>query len=403
MVTSGDEQCGIQQSVPSGEVSGGERHRAFVEQSAEGVWCFEVDPPVPSSWTPADQVAAFYERGRLVECNHAMARMYGFTDRAELLGARVSDFLPQDEAASVEYLTSFILSGYRLTNAESEERDRTGAPRAYLNNLVGVVESEALVRVWGTQRDITPLKLLEARLTEAQKLEALGMLSAGVAHDFNNVLGAIQVHCDLALTAPMPGDARADIDAIVGLVSRASEMTRQLLAFGRKQMLKPVVLAPNEELRKLEPILRRFLGGHATLTLALDPAAGEVRVDPNQIERTLINLVVNANDAMPEGGCVTLETEAVEVDVGRDARFPTAPPGRYVRLAVRDTGVGMDDDTLARVFEPFFTTKPRGKGTGLGLAVVHGIVTQSGGRIAVRSQRPGGTAVEILLPVVHAA
>ena len=252
-------------------------------------------------------------------------------------------------------------------------------------------------------RDITGQRQLEAQLAQAQKMEAIGRLAGGVAHDFNNLLTVILSYSDLLLE-DLPQDAatRDDIEQIRKAAQGASALTRQLLAFSRQQVLQPKIVDLNAAITGIEKLLARVLREDIQLRCALAPDAGTVKVDPGQLEQVLMNLAVNARDAMPNGGRLTIETANVDLDETYVQAHPVAAPGRYVMLAVTDTGVGMDAVTQARIFEPFFTTKDAGKGTGLGLATVQGIVQQSGGFIWVYSEPNHGTCFKVYLPRLDA-
>jgi PAS domain S-box-containing protein len=266
-------------------------------------------------------------------------------------------------------------------------------------------DSRYFGRVWYF-RDITQRKLAEiardqaeAQLRQSQKMEAIGSLAAGVAHDFNNLLSVIMAATDLAMGQVRPGDPMmSELREVQNAAGCAAALTRQLLAFGRKQMMRPVPLDLNVVSRSLETMLRRILGEDIEMVFRLAPDLDLVRADANQIEQVLMNLVVNARDAMPEGGLLTIETHNVRIeDAG--ALGPDGPkPGQYIQLTVSDTGCGMDEHVRSRLFEPFFTTKRKGKGTGLGLSTVYGIVRQSGGDISVLSEPGKGTTFKILLP-----
>jgi PAS domain S-box-containing protein len=252
-------------------------------------------------------------------------------------------------------------------------------------------------------RDLTAVRALEAQLRHAQKMEAVGRLAGGVAHDFNNLLTVITGRSQLLLLKlPVESTLRRDVELVEETAHRASALTRQLLAFSRKQMVQPRVIDLNEVVRGMETMLSRLIGEDIALATRLDPTAGCVRADPAQLEQMIVNLAVNARDAMPLGGRLTLETGFVRLDEGSAREQVGLRAGPHVRLVVRDTGVGMDALIKAHLFEPFFTTKGPGKGTGLGLATVYGIVTQSGGAIRVDSEPGQGAAFTIDLPRVDA-
>jgi PAS domain S-box-containing protein len=252
-------------------------------------------------------------------------------------------------------------------------------------------------------RDLTAVRALEAQLRHAQKMEAVGRLAGGVAHDFNNLLTVITGRSQLLLLKlPPESPMRRDVELVEETAHRASALTRQLLAFSRKQMVQPRVVNVNEVVRGMETMLSRLIGEDITLATRLDATAGCVRADPAQLEQMIVNLAVNARDAMPLGGRLALETSFVRLDEGLAREHVGLRPGPHVRLVVRDTGVGMDGLIKAHLFEPFFTTKGPGKGTGLGLATVYGIVTQSGGAIRVESEPGQGATFTIDLPRVDA-
>ncbi len=640
-----------------------ERYRMFVRHSSEGIWRFEFEKPVRTDLSPEAQVDAAYRYGYLAECNDAMARMYGFEEAESLVGSRMVDLLPPTDPANREYLLAFVHSGYQLSEAESHEVHRDGSTRWFLNNLVGIVEGGEVVRVWGTQHDITIRKEAERALREseerfrqlaenirdvfyingadrtgllylspayekvwghpvesalsarswkesvhpddlprldqvfrsapdgeyeveyrivrpdgevrcirdrafairdgdgrivryagvaedvterkradeelrrgearfrmlfdgvsdavfvyeleedgevtllrevnavacerlgytreemlrrhpldfdapeslpeseaametlrgegrvmgervhvardgtripvevnaraiqldgrttvisiardirerkrveealresqeqllhAQKMEAVGRLAGGVAHDFNNMLTAIKGFAQLLLLdLPIESPLREYVEEIQRAAERSADLTRQLLAFSRRQILQPKVLDLNQVVRDMDRMLRRVIGEDVELAHALEPRADRVRADPGQLEQVIMNLAVNARDAMPHGGKLRLETRNVEVRADDVVHPPFLRPGRYVGLSVRDTGRGMDPEVHAHVFEPFFTTKAQG--TGLGLATVYGIVKQSDGYVWAESEPGRGSCFHVLLPRVEAA
>ncbi len=255
------------------------------------------------------------------------------------------------------------------------------------------------VQIAGTVQDITEYEQLEQQLLQAQKLESVGRLAGGVAHDFNNLLTVINGYADLALSdLPENSPVRDAIAEIRNAGERASALTQQLLAFSRKQVMLPRLLDLNEIITDASKMLRRVVGEDIVLNMKLDGTAGPVLADSGQIQQVLMNLVVNARDAMPNGGTILIETGESVVDDSVAAEAPDIEPGTYVVLRVSDTGVGMSEEVRRQIFDPFFTTKPKGTGTGLGLATVYGIVRQSGGWIKVTSEPGQGAAFSIYLP-----
>jgi two-component system cell cycle sensor histidine kinase/response regulator CckA len=245
--------------------------------------------------------------------------------------------------------------------------------------------------------DLRPLRVLEERLAQAQRLQSVGQLAAGVAHDFNNLLTAILGAVE-ALEPRLDGDAGEDLAHVRQAAERGAGLVRQLLAFGRQQTLQPRLLALNDTVRRSANLLACMLGGLTTLALELEEPGCQIRIDPVQLDQVLMNLAANAQNAMPGGGTLTIATSRRQVLAPERDGADSIPPGRYAVIEVRDTGAGIPPDVLPHIFEPFFTTRRAAGGTGLGLATVHGIVRQSGGFLAVRSQPGRGTAFRITLP-----
>jgi PAS domain S-box-containing protein len=260
-------------------------------------------------------------------------------------------------------------------------------------------ESGKIAGYLAVKHDISAFLQLEEQLRQSQKMEAIGQLAGGVAHDFNNLLTAINGYSSLALQRieenhPLKGF----LEEIKKAGDRAANLTRQLLAFGRKQILMPVPLDLNDVVSDMNKMLRRLIGEDIELVSKFDPQLPKIKADPGQVEQVLVNLVVNARDAMPTGGTLTIETAAIELDHEYAAQRVGVRSGRYVMLAVSDTGTGMSEETKARIFDPFFTTKEKGKGTGLGLSTVYGIIKQSGGNVWVYSEPDCGSTFKVYLP-----
>ena len=378
-----------------------ERYRVFVEQSSEGIFRMEYYPPVPVNLPVAEQLAMGVKNGYLAECNDALARMYGRASAKELMGKPLTEFLVLHDPVTRQFMEDFIGAGYRITDQESRELDAQGMKRIFRNTMAGLVVDGHWVGTWGISRDVTERMHLEEQLRNAQQMEAIGRLAGGVAHDFNNILSIIMGHGELLLGArEMDERTQNGLEQIRRAAERAASLTQQLLAFSRKQVLQPKVLDLNEAVADVQKMLARVIGEDIELVASLHPSLVSVKADPGQVEQVLMNLAVNARDAMPHGGRLRMETANMEVgaEVARDLDLT---PGRYAMLTVTDSGHGMDAGTLSHIFEPFFTTKPMGKGTGLGLATVYGIVKQSGGSIQVESEVGKGTTFRIYLPVAE--
>lgn len=297
-----------------------------------------------------------------------------------------------------------ILSKGRVV-MEYRWRDSFDRYRWILDQATAVRDENGNLReVIGTWLDISTQKTLEEQLRQAQKMEAVGRLAGGIAHDFNNLLTAIIGYSDMLLERLQPSNTlRPEISEINVAGKRAAELTRQLLAFSRRQLLQPRVIELNNIISGLEKMLRRLIGEDIELTARLAESLGRIKVDPGQMEQVMMNLVVNARDAMPRGGKITIETSNVRLDHTEPACHGAVPAGSYVMVSIADTGTGMDAETQSHLFEPFFTTKPQGKGTGLGLSTVYGIVRQSDGHIAFTSELEKGTTFKIYFPPVKEA
>ena len=360
------------------------QYRRIVETMAEGVWTLDPD-------------------GRTTFVNPQMATMLGYRPE-DLVGVNVLDIIPEEERApsrerlqrrrrgiSEQFETLVPTKDGRMIRLLINARPVWDAEGAYIGSL-------------GVLTNITEKNLLEERLRQAQKMEAIGRLAGGIAHDFNNLLTVINGYGELMLRhAPKADLFQTGLAEIRNAGQRAQELTSQMLSFSRKRMLEPEILSLSEMIGNVEAMLRRLIGEDIELVTRLDPDLSRVRADRTEITQVLLNLAVNARDAMPNGGTLCLETRNLELDGAFMRGHPGLFPGPYVLLAVRDTGIGMDAETQEHLFEPFFTTKEVGKGTGLGLATVYGIVSQSGGWLQVDSTPGQGTIFRIYLPAASGA
>ncbi len=337
--------------------------------------------------------------GAITYVNPAFERVYGFSKK-ETLG-KTPQILRSGRYDEVFYerFWKTLLAG-KTVRGEIVSRRRDGRLVTVEGSISPVLDAEGgRIGFVCVQNDVSEKKLLEEQLRQAQKMEAIGQLAGGVAHDFNNLLTTILGYSDLVLSRISEAHPiREDLEEIRRAGERAASLTRQLLAFSRRQVLEPKVLDLNVLVRDLQKMLRRLIGEDVDLVTALGEAIGPVRADPGQIEQVVLNLAVNARDAMPRGGILTIETADVELDESYALEHAPVQSGSYVMLAVADTGTGMSAETKSHMFEPFFTTKGKGKGTGLGLATVYGIVKQSGGYIWVYSELGRGTTFKIYLP-----
>ncbi|MBA3554013.1 MAG: PAS domain S-box protein, partial [Gemmatimonadales bacterium] len=341
----------------------------------------------------ADAILIVGPGGAIVDANPAACELMGY-DRSEILALTLPETYPPDERETAAARVHRVRAGQalrferRLRRKDGEDVDVEVTAKLLPGGLMQ-----------GVMRDIRQRKILEEQLRQAQKMEAVGQLAGGIAHDFNNLLTAITGYAELVLmTLGADDPRRPDVQEICHATDRAATLTRQLLAFSRRQVLQPRLIDLHRLAKDVERLLHRLIGENIEVVTLTDAGLGLVKADPSQMEQVLVNLAVNARDAMPGGGRLTIETRNVVLGTEYATGHSMVEPGPYVLLAVTDDGTGMDQPTLARVFEPFFTTKGPGRGTGLGLSMVYGIVKQSGGYVWVYSELGRGTTFKIYLP-----
>jgi PAS domain S-box-containing protein len=349
-----------------------------------------------------DMIAVVDVAGRRLYNSPSYQKILGYSLEELQETSALEQVHPEDQSLVKEASEEACQTGFGR-RIEYRMRHKDGTWR-YLESTASAIQDESgkVEKLVIVNRDITSRRRLEEQFRQAQKMEAVGRLSGGVAHDFNNLLGVIIGYAELLIEhTPYTDPMRESADEILKAGQRAASLTRQLLAFSRQQVLEPRIIDLNEVVSDTEKMLRRVVGEDIEFTTRLHESLGTVKADPGQIEQVLMNLVVNARDAMPEGGQLTIETSNIEVDDHFVQRFSFPfKPGSYVLLAIVDTGTGMDAGTQMHIFEPFFTTKDKDSGTGLGLATVYGIVKQSGGYIEVHSEPGHGSTFNIYLPRV---
>jgi len=339
--------------------------------------------------------------GNVTSLNKSAEDVMGWT-RAEALSINLKSLVAPEHANLCTQIMQRILNEEPLQHFEISLLRKDGR-KALLETSARLIYSDGRRQgIQGIARDVTERRQLESMVRQSQKLEAIGRLSGGLAHDFNNLLCVISGHAELLserLEETLP--AARNVMQIKKAVDSASTLVRQLLAFSRKQVFHPQILNLNAIVVETEKLLGRLIGEDIEFFTSLEPELGPVQVDPIQVEQVLVNLVLNARDAMPQGGKLTIETYNMDLEEGSRSNGGITPAGKYVVLAVTDNGCGMDEETQSRIFEPFYTTKELGKGTGLGLATVYGIVRQSGGFIWVYSEIDQGTTLKVYLPRVN--
>jgi PAS domain S-box-containing protein len=504
-----------------------ERYRTFIELNANGMWRLEFDQPISTALPEQEQLVRIYQDGYVAECNDALARQAGFEKAAQVIGHRVKDLIPLSNPSVRDATLHAIRAGYRFTTVETAPIGRDGKRRYMLRSQWGIVDDGMLQRMWGSNRDITDLKLseialdaserrmsdllenlqllvvkldpngeiafcndhlfrltgwrpsdvtgknwvemmippeerarvqtaissavmnpgapvhfesslvgrggdrhwtawdstslrdsegrsggtanvgsdltdfkaLETQFHQSQQLESVARLAGRVAHDFNNLLTVIVGYSGVLMEKNPSDSARSSLNEIRKAAEKGADLTQRLFAFGRRRFFRPEVLNLTALLADDVHMIRHLIGENVQLVTHLDPSLGLVRADPGHIHQIILNLVVNARDAMPNGGILTLSTTNIRAGAGV-TRLPAVDTGDFVQLAITDTGTGMTEEVRNHLFEPFYTTKAPGKGTGLGLPTVYGLVQQSGGHIRVETEPDKGSSFKILLPAV---
>ncbi len=353
----------------------------------------------------ADMIAVVDPNGRRLYNSPAYARILGFSNE-ELESTSFFDQVHPDDRQVAEQAAKEASGGGEGRTVQYRMRHKDGSWHVIESGASAILDAHKKVeRLVIVNRDVSERRQLEEKFRQAQKMEAVGRLSGGVAHDFNNLLGVIIGYAEFLQESLEPENRlRSSVDEILKAGKRAATLTRQLLAFSRQQVLDPKVLDLNGVVADMEKMLRRLIGEDVALSTVLSPDLGRLKADQGQLEQVVMNLVVNARDAMPQGGKLVIDTQNMVMDEAFIRRYPyPVQAGPYVCLTVTDSGIGMDAETKARAFEPFFTTKEKGKGTGLGLSTVYGVVKQSGGYIDIDSSPGAGTTFKIYLPRVHEA
>jgi len=374
---------------------------SLFRNSLAGIWRMEFKNPLSVDAEPAVVAQQMLDLGFFSECNDAMLKMYGLQTKEELSISTINLFGTKKEQA-LEYLEMFVYNNFSAVLLDAMGRDVNGKEKSFRFSYVGYVKENILQWVWGIQLDLTEQKLLEKQFLQSQKMEAIGMLAGGIAHDFNNLLTVINGYSDLITNKiSIESSIFKNVLAIRKAGEKAANLTSQLLAFSRKQILQPKIVFLNEIIEKMLKMIQRLIGERIIVETDLAEELGRIKVDPVKIEQILMNLSVNARDAMPKGGRLVFKTCNFTIDKSFIEKHSGAKTGQYVQISVSDTGVGIDKEIQEHIFDPFFTTKDKATNTGLGLSTIYGIIKQSNGYIAVDSEPDKGASFHIYLPRVE--
>jgi len=379
-----------------------QRYRTFVELNPDACWRLEFDQPIDTALPENEQLERILGSGRLAEGNDALAQKLGLNRIDEVIGEPFTKAVP-DAQNTEACMLALIRSGYRRSTIEVTAVLQNKRCH-FVHSIWGIVESDRLLRIWGSSRDVTELRELEARFRHVQKLDSIGRLAAGIAHDFNNLLTVVQGFTAELLAGKNSVDKDySSLNEIRKAVEKGTALTSQLLTFSYGKTPRLQVLNLSSVVADAEAMLRRVLNKNIELVMHLDALSECVRADAGYIHQVLLNLAVNAQDAMPKGGRLRISLASVDIGGNRPGQPASIRPGAYVLLNVTDNGTGMTSDIEEHLFEPFFTTKEKGRGTGLGLSTVYGIVKQMGGHIVVETAPNRGASFDIFLPRVSSA